>query len=122
VVDTDGVIWRFPPAAGEAGEVAPVADLAASGLDLGLSTLVGFDTKRDRLLVSYTYFDTDAEFTELHAVDPATGNVDRLATYEGVTAFALDGTGQHLAVANGTSLEVDGSEVSLPTGVYALAW
>lgn len=122
VVDTDGVIWRFPPTAGDAGEVSAVADLAAAGLDAGLSTLVGFDTARGLLLVSYTYFDTDAEFTELHGVDPARGTVERLATYEGVTAFALDATGQHLAVGNGTTLEVDGVELPLTNGVLALAW
>lgn len=122
VVDIDGAVWRFPPAAGDAGDVALVADLAASGLDAGLATLVGFDVAGDRLLVSYTYFDTDAQFTELHAVDPAVGSVERLEVYEGVAAFALDATGRHLAAANGNRLTVDGIEVAVAVGITALAW
>lgn len=122
VVDTEGTVWRYPPPGDDPVAGTPLVDLPTAGLDVGDHGLVGFDAARSRLLVTYTYFDTDAQFTELHAIDPTTGDVARLGSYEGTAAFALDITGRHLVEAGAGRLVVDGTEIPTEAGLTSLAW
>ncbi len=122
VLDTAGSVWSFSPETGGVAAGELVADLAAAGLDSGGYRLIGYDTVRNRLLVAYNYFDTDSEFTELYAMDVATGDIEQLAVYEGPSSFALDHTGRHLAVAAEGELIIDGTTVASEVRVVAVAW
>ena len=119
VLDSVGGIWRYR--SGDP-DLVPIVDLGAAGLDAGGHSLVGYDAGRDRLLVTYAFFDTDAQFTELHEVDPDTGAIAFLDIYEGSVAVTLDRTGAHLAIIANGVLEADGAEVEAPLGVVGLAW
>lgn len=122
VLDTFGGVSRFVDGDPTSPGSGPFADLVAAGLDAGGHGLVGFSTALDRLLVTYTYFDTDAQFTELHAVHPASGALELLGVYEDPVAVALDRTGAHLLIAAAGRLEADGREVDLGANVVMLAW
>jgi hypothetical protein len=121
VLDTTGTIWAYPIDDLDPG-TEPLIDLATLGLDAGGYRLVGYDTTRQRLVITYTFFDTDSQFTELYVVDPAADAVELLEAHEGMVAFALDRTGEHMATAVEGMLSADGQEVEVTVRITALAW
>jgi len=122
VIDNAGAVWRLPLGSSDTTPPELVVDLAAAGLDTGSYRLVGYDNANDRLLVTYSYYDTDSEFTELHAIDPDSGAMERLDAYEGTAAFALDRTGRHLAIAAEGALITDDGRVPLHVSITTLGW